>query len=115
MYQAEDYLKRGVTFINNQLFGSNKKLSTLMIYTTDLCDSACKHCLIWAKRPINYLPFEKIVEVMQSKCITKNTSIGLEGGEFMLHPEALKILAQRWGIAAGKSYAEAFCLIRAVS
>jgi len=30
-------------------------------------------------------------------------------------PEALKILAQRWGIAVGKSYAEGFCLIRAVS
>ena len=29
---------------------------------------------------------------MQSNCITKKTSIGLEGGEFMLHPDALKIL-----------------------
>jgi MoaA/NifB/PqqE/SkfB family radical SAM enzyme len=63
-----------------------------MIYATDLCDSACKHCLIWAKRPVNYLPFEKIVEIMQSRCITPHTTIGLEGGEFMLHPEALKIL-----------------------
>ena len=67
-------------------------MSTLMIYATDLCDSACKHCLIWAKRPVNFLPFGKIVEIMQSRCITKNTSVGLEGGEFMLHPDALKIL-----------------------
>jgi LmbE family N-acetylglucosaminyl deacetylase len=29
-------------------------------------------------------------------------------------PEALKILAQRWGIAVGKNYAEAFQLIRSV-
>jgi len=29
-------------------------------------------------------------------------------------PEALKILAQRWGVAVGKSYAEAFCLVRSV-
>lgn len=29
---------------------------------------------------------------MQSDCITRNTSIGLEGGEFMLHPDALAIL-----------------------
>lgn len=64
-----------------------------MFYGTDLCDSACKHCLIWAKRPINYLPFEKIVEVMQSRCITKHTTVGLEGGEFLLHPDAMKILA----------------------
>jgi LmbE family N-acetylglucosaminyl deacetylase len=30
-------------------------------------------------------------------------------------PEALKILAQRWGVVIGKSYAEAFCLIRSIS
>ncbi len=63
-----------------------------MIYGTDLCDSGCKHCLIWAKRPINYLPFEKIVDIMRSRCITKRTTIGLEGGEFLLHPDAMKIL-----------------------
>lgn len=63
-----------------------------MIYATDLCDSACKHCLIWAKRPVNFLAKDKIIELMQSRCITENTSIGLEGGEFMLHPEAMEIL-----------------------
>ncbi len=30
-------------------------------------------------------------------------------------PEALKIQAQRWGIAIGKNYAEAFCLIRSIN
>ena len=29
---------------------------------------------------------------MNSNCITSNTTIGLEGGEFMLHPDAMKIL-----------------------
>jgi len=29
-------------------------------------------------------------------------------------PEALKILAQRWGVAIGKNYAEAFMLIRGI-
>ena len=29
-------------------------------------------------------------------------------------PEALKILAQRWGVAVGKIYVEAFCLIRSI-
>jgi LmbE family N-acetylglucosaminyl deacetylase len=29
-------------------------------------------------------------------------------------PEALKILAQRWGVAVGCNYAEAFCLVRSV-
>src|SRR4249920_2263667 len=92
MYKLQNYITRGRTFVNNQVRPGHKKLSTLMIYATDLCDSACKHCLIWAKRPVNYLPFEKIIEVMQSNCITKKTSIGLEGGEFMLHPDAMKIL-----------------------
>lgn len=63
-----------------------------MIYATDLCDSGCKHCLIWAKRPVKHLPFEKIKEIMSSKCVTKNTVIGLEGGEFLLHPQALEIM-----------------------
>ena len=30
---------------------------------------------------------------MQSKCITKRTTVGLEGGEFILHPQAGEIMA----------------------
>ena len=93
MYSAKNYINRGLTFLNNRWFPGHKKLSTLMIYGTDLCDSACKHCLIWAKRPINYLPFEKIKEIMNSSCVTKKTTVGLEGGEFLLHPDAIEIMA----------------------
>jgi MoaA/NifB/PqqE/SkfB family radical SAM enzyme len=92
MYKNGDYIKRGSRFVHNQVRPSHKKLSTLMLYVTDLCDSACKHCLIWQKRPVSYLPKEKIIEIMSSKCVTSNTQIGLEGGEFMLHPDALEIL-----------------------
>jgi len=92
MYGAKNYINRGLTFLNNQAFPGNKKLATLMIYGTDLCDSACKHCLIWAKRPVNYLSKEKIIDIMHSKCVTKNTTIGLEGGEFLLHPDSMEIL-----------------------
>lgn len=92
MYGIKEYAKRGANFVNNRIRPHNKKLSTLMIYATDICDSGCKHCLIWAKRPTVSLPYEKIVEMMQSKCITKNTKVGLEGGEFMLHPQAMDIL-----------------------
>lgn len=63
-----------------------------MIYATDMCDSGCKHCLIWAKRPVTVLPFEVIVRIMESKCVHPSTMVGLEGGEFLLHPEADKIL-----------------------
>src|SRR5947209_969225 len=79
-------------YIKNILRPGHKKLSTLMLYTTDLCDSMCKHCLIWTNRPVVYLSKEKIVQVMKSRCITKDTQIGLEGGEFLLHPEANEIL-----------------------
>lgn len=93
MYSAKNYINRGFTFLNNQWRPGHKKLSTLMIYGTDLCDSACKHCLIWTKRPVNYLPFEKIKEIMNSRCVTKKTTVGLEGGEFLLHPDAMDIMA----------------------
>jgi len=92
MYSKLDYIKRGIRFINNTTFSGSKKISTLMLYGTDLCDSGCKHCLIWAKRPVKHLKFEKIVEIMNSKCVSKSTLVGLEGGEFLLHPDADKIL-----------------------
>ncbi len=48
--------------------------------------------------------------------------IGMESYEFEKRayphprsPEALKILAQRWGIANGCHFAEAFCLVRSIS
>lgn len=93
MYNTLDYLRRSYRFVNNILRPKKKKLSTLMIYATDLCDSACKHCMIWTKRPVKHLPFKKIVELMQSRCVSKHTKVGLEGGEFLLHPEADKILS----------------------
>jgi MoaA/NifB/PqqE/SkfB family radical SAM enzyme len=91
MYNLSDYLRRGSTFIANNYF-SGTRLSTLMFYATDICDSRCKHCLIWAKRPTQSLPLEKIIEVMNSKCVTKHTQVGLEGGEFLLHNDAFAIL-----------------------
>jgi len=92
MFQQSEYVSRGYNFIHNKLFPNKKRLSSLMLYATDVCDSACKHCLIWAKRPATYLPFEKIVEIMKSDCVTSTTQVGLEGGEFLLHPDALKIM-----------------------
>ena len=92
MYGKNDYLKRGLRFVNNNLRPGHKKLSSLMFYATDMCNSGCLHCRIWEKRPPKYLTFEEIVKVMGSNCITKDTTVGMEGGEFLLHPEADKIL-----------------------
>jgi MoaA/NifB/PqqE/SkfB family radical SAM enzyme len=93
MYEFSDYASRGFNLVYNRLMPGSKRLSSLMLYATDRCDSGCKHCLIWAKRPTTVLPFEAIVRIMGSKCIHPSTMVGLEGGEFLLHPEADKILA----------------------
>jgi MoaA/NifB/PqqE/SkfB family radical SAM enzyme len=91
-FKFSDYAGRGYNFIHNRLSPKGKKLSSLMIYATDLCDSGCKHCLIWAKRPVTYLPLDAIKKIMASSCITSDTMVGLEGGEFLLHPEAGEIM-----------------------
>jgi MoaA/NifB/PqqE/SkfB family radical SAM enzyme len=92
MYKISDYLTRGYKMVRNNTFPSHKKLSAVMLYATDRCNSKCKHCYIWEKTPKQHLPFEKIKEIIESPVVDKNTIIGLEGGEFVLHPEAEKIL-----------------------
>jgi MoaA/NifB/PqqE/SkfB family radical SAM enzyme len=92
MFNFTDYASRGYNLVHNRLLPGSKRLSSLMLYATDRCDSGCKHCLIWAKRPTTVLPFEAIVRIMGSRCVHKSTIVGLEGGEFLLHPEAEKIL-----------------------
>lgn len=39
-------------------------------------------------KPVEHLSFKDIREIMRSKCISQHTVVGLEGGEFLLHPEA---------------------------
>lgn len=102
MFQFSDYASRGFNLLYNRLMPGSKRLSSLMIYATDLCDSGCKHCLIWAKRPTTVLPLEAIVRIMESDCVHPSTMVGLEGGEFLLHPEADKIL--EWFSRHHKNY-----------
>lgn len=92
MFQFSDYGVRGFNLVHNRLMAGSKRLSSLMLYATDLCDSGCKHCLIWTKRPTTVLSFEAIVKIMESRCVHPSTVVGLEGGEFLLHPEADRIL-----------------------
>lgn len=62
-----------------------------MIYATNRCQSRCQHCSIWQK-PHDTLSKEEIVSIMSSRCIDRHTTVGLEGGEFVLHPQAEEIL-----------------------
>lgn len=91
MYTFRDYFFNALIFANNILIPRHKKLTSLMIYTTTRCQSKCRHCNIWNK-PNNDLDLHDIVRIMSSKCISKYTTVGLEGGEFILHPQAEQIL-----------------------
>ncbi len=91
MYRLQDYLRNGILLLNNILFPRNKKLSQLMIYATNRCQSRCLHCSIWQK-PHDTLSKDEIISLMSSRCISKSTIVGLEGGEFILHPQAAEIM-----------------------
>ncbi len=91
MYGIYDYIYNGLVFINNMLRKRHKELTSLMIYSTTRCQSRCKHCSIW-KKPTENLSLADIINIMNSKCVSKRTVVGLEGGEFILHPEADRIL-----------------------
>ena len=93
MYSIYDYAYNGLLYLNNMARPRHKRLSQLMIYSTTACQSRCKHCNIWQKRLVEHLSLEDIMRVMQSRCVTRRTTVGLEGGEFILHPQAEEILA----------------------
>ena len=92
MYSIYDYAYNGLLCLNNLMRPHHKQLSQLMIYATTACQSRCKHCNIWQK-PVEHLALDDIRRVMQSRCITRRTTVGLEGGEFLLHPQASDIMA----------------------
>lgn len=91
MYRLRDYVLNGMVFANNMLRPRHKVLTQLMLYATTRCQSRCKHCAIWRKEE-EHLTLLDIQAIMGSKCITPTTCVGLEGGEFLLHPEAEAIM-----------------------
>lgn len=91
MYSIQDYVRNGALLIHNTLFPRRKKLAQLMIYATNRCQSRCRHCSIWQK-PQETLSKDEIVSLMSSRCVSRHTTVGLEGGEFVLHPQAAEIL-----------------------
>lgn len=62
-----------------------------MIYSTTRCQSRCRHCSIY-KKPDENLSLDDIKGIMSSRCVTPRTTVGLEGGEFILHPQAAEIM-----------------------
>ena len=101
MYSFKDYVSNGMVYVGNMFRLQHKMLSQLMIYATTCCQSRCKHCHIW-KKEMEMLSLEDIMKIMMSKCVTKNTTVGLEGGEFVLHPQADEIMG--WFAANHRNY-----------
>ena len=92
MYKTSDYLRNGVLYLNNIIRPHHKRLSTLMIYSTTKCQSRCKHCSIWQKAE-EHLSLRMIKMIMASQCVTKNTVVGLEGGEFLVQGQPSQLYA----------------------
>ena len=91
MYSLTDYFYNGALYVNNLLRPRHKRLAQLMLYATTRCQSRCKHCSIW-KKPQEHLTLDDIKVIMASRCVTPRTTVGLEGGEFVLHPQAREIM-----------------------
>ncbi len=98
MKQLKQLIKKTpfVYDIANVFFKKNiidqRKITNVMFYVTDRCNSLCKHCFIWNKKPNYNLPLEIIKDVVQSRNLAKTASFGLEGGEFFMHPKYAEIL-----------------------
>src|SRR3989338_2151605 len=71
------------------LFNHNPR--ALSIFVTNRCNSKCKTCYIWKKKPKVDLPVETIKEILNDP-ITRRCDFTLQGGEFFLHPEYKEIL-----------------------
>ncbi len=69
-----------------------RKIHGIQIYTTNRCNSKCKHCNIWQLNPKVDLPVEIVAKILNSKLVLEHTYICLEGGEFVLHPNIREIL-----------------------
>jgi len=84
-----------LSLFSPELFGRSifpRKLFNIMFYTTNRCNSHCQTCNIWQQQPKIDMSAEKIKEILDSKVISQFTAIGVEGGEFIIHPEYGNIL-----------------------
>ena len=73
MYSIYDYAYNGLLYLNNVMRPRHKWLSQLMIYSTTLCQSKCKHCNIWQKRPVGNIHEQSLDEIFNgaSTCQTQ--------------------------------------------
>lgn len=74
---------------------SRRKLAfeAIPIFATDRCNSACRMCRIWEKKPKTDLELEIFERILSDRVISRITRFILTGGEFILHPKYKEILS----------------------
>jgi len=69
-----------------------RQLTRIAVYVTNRCNSRCLICGQWRAQPKTDLPAEAVLDVLRSPALSPFATIEIEGGEFLLHPEAHRIL-----------------------
>jgi MoaA/NifB/PqqE/SkfB family radical SAM enzyme len=74
---------------------SGRKLAfeAIPIFATDRCNSECRICGIWGKKPKTDLELEIFERILSDRVIARITWFILTGGEFILHPKYEEILS----------------------
>jgi MoaA/NifB/PqqE/SkfB family radical SAM enzyme len=70
-----------------------RQLTRIAVYATNRCNSRCRICGQWRAEPKIDLPADVVLDVLRSPALSPFATIEIEGGEFLLHPEAHRILA----------------------
>ena len=71
---------------------SQRRLKNIVIYTTDRCNSRCRTCFIWKKKPKTDISVETVERIINDD-ISNGASLKITGGEFLLHPKYDEILS----------------------
>ena len=69
-----------------------RQLTRIAVYATNRCNSRCRTCGQWRAEPKIDLPADVVLAVLRSPALSRFATMEIEGGEFLLHPEAERIL-----------------------
>jgi len=69
-----------------------RRLTRIAVYATNRCNSRCLICGQWRAQPKIDLPADVVLDVLRSPALSPFATVEIEGGEFLLPPEAHRIL-----------------------
>ena len=71
---------------------SYKRPLVLQMPVTSRCNSRCKTCNIWKNKKCVDIDSHDLRQVLQSPLYSKVRAVGLNGGEFTLHPNFIQVI-----------------------